>query len=117
MYAEYSQQAEWGSAMYATELVSQTGSELLLYSSKATDTCSGDSQRDGVIAGSGEAVALRAQFVKHGRLTGSQDVDYRSGHDREPVFGFSVKLSEATPSAVFTVGHMRTPYIVSSAWD
>ncbi|ORY78924.1 glutaminase GtaA [Leucosporidium creatinivorum] len=86
-FAEVDQQAEWGRAVYATKIA------------------------HGVVAGSGKASTLRSHFVKKGHLDGSQDVKYRSTKDREPVFAYSVQLSENSPSAVFTIGHMRFPYV------
>ncbi|KAM0789067.1 hypothetical protein ACM66B_003130 [Microbotryomycetes sp. NB124-2] len=86
-FAEFDQQAEWGSAVYATDMGS------------------------GVVSGSGEDKDVRAQFVKHGHLLGYQDVNYRAAHDRSPVFAFSKQLSSNNAVATFTVGHMRSPYV------
>lgn len=60
---------------------------------------------------------MRSHFVKKGHVDGSQDVHYRSTNDDEPVFAFSVQLSSESPSAVFTVGHMRSPYVVSKLYE
>lgn len=69
-------------------------------------------QRKGVVAGSGSADKLRARFARHGKLDGTHDVRYRQVDDDQPVFGFSVALSEQEPAAVFTIGHVRDPYVV-----
>lgn len=71
-------------------------------------------QAHGVVASSGKASTLRSHFVKKGHLDGRQDVNYRSTKDHEPVFAYSVQLSESSPFAVFTIGHMRAPYVVCS---
>ncbi|BGP39357.1 hypothetical protein JCM10449v2_003295 [Rhodotorula kratochvilovae] len=86
-FGEAAEQAEWGRAVYATAL------------------------RDGVVAGSGPADQVRSPFIRHGHLDGSHDARYRQVNDRQPVFGFSVSLSEQEPSAVFTIGHVRDPYV------
>ncbi|GAA5819993.1 hypothetical protein JCM3770_006817 [Rhodotorula araucariae] len=86
-FGELAEQAEWGRAVYATAL------------------------RAGVVAGSGPAHELRAHFIRHGHLDGSHDVEYRKVNDRQPVFGFSLMLNENEPAAVFTIGHVRDPYV------
>ncbi|GAA6036100.1 hypothetical protein JCM8097_006615 [Rhodosporidiobolus ruineniae] len=86
-FTEFAEQAEWGKAVYATSLV------------------------DGVVAGSGSASSLRKQFVQHGRLAGSQNFRYRRINDDQPVFGFSAPLNKKSSSVVFTIGHVRDPYI------
>ncbi|TNY20467.1 glutaminase GtaA [Rhodotorula diobovata] len=86
-FGEVAEQAEYGRATYATAL------------------------RKGVVAGSGPADQLRKRFIHHGKLDGSHDVEYRKLDDRQPVFGFSVALSGQDPTAVFTIGHVRDPYV------
>ncbi|KAK4046295.1 hypothetical protein OIV83_006169 [Microbotryomycetes sp. JL201] len=90
VFSEFEQQAEWGSAVYATEMASQG---------------------PGVVAGSGPDKDVRSEFVKHGHLKGYQDVDYRSARDRSPVFAFSKRLTTNSATATFTIGHMRSPYV------
>lgn len=55
---------------------------------------------------------LRSQFVRKGRLDGSQDIEHRAVRDRFPSFALAVALSPESPAATFTVGHMRDPYVV-----
>ncbi|GAA5925950.1 hypothetical protein JCM3775_005159 [Rhodotorula graminis] len=87
VFGEHAEQAEWGHAVYATAL------------------------RKGVVAGSGSADKLRARFIRHGKLDGTHDVRYRRVDNDQPVFGFSVTLSEQEPAAIFTIGHVRDPYV------
>ncbi|GAA5937164.1 uncharacterized protein JCM15063_002828 [Sporobolomyces koalae] len=86
LYGEFAEQAEWGQAIYAT-----------------------DSTRS--IASSGAARNLRARFIAKGRLDGTFDSRYRRIDDDEPVFGFSVPLTRESPNVVFTIGHVRHPYV------
>ncbi|KAK4057768.1 hypothetical protein OIO90_000987 [Microbotryomycetes sp. JL221] len=86
-FAEVDQQAEWGSAVYATQM------------------------GPGVVAGSGHDKKLRQEFINKGHISGAQDVEYRSARDRSPAFAFSTKLSSGNPVATFSVGHMRSPYV------
>ncbi|BGP31425.1 hypothetical protein JCM10296v2_003189 [Rhodotorula toruloides] len=87
VFSEFAEQAEWGEAVLATELRRET------------------------VGGSGEANELRGTFIKHGRLNGTHDAAYRKMTDRQPVFGFSVQITSSRPSAVFTIGHVRHPYV------
>ncbi|GJN89515.1 hypothetical protein Rhopal_002502-T1 [Rhodotorula paludigena] len=86
-FGESAEQAEWGQAVYATDL------------------------RAGVFAGTGHALSLRREFLQNGRLSSKHDTEYRKVQDRQPVFGFSVKMSKSQPSATFSIGHIRDPYV------
>ncbi|GAA6059794.1 hypothetical protein JCM10212_003689 [Sporobolomyces blumeae] len=88
VFSEYAEQAEWGSAIYAT-----------------------DSTR--AIASSGPAHVLRSTFVEKGHLPGTFDSKYRKINDvDEPAFAFSVRFDKGEPArAVFTIGHVRSPYV------
>jgi hypothetical protein len=88
-FSEYAQQAEWGSAVYATTMGSR------------------------VTTSSGHNVDIIRQFVRKGRLAGTQDVEYRRIDDRQVVFGFAVGLTVDEPTAVFSIGHVRNPFVVS----
>ncbi|GAA5843804.1 hypothetical protein JCM3766R1_000546 [Sporobolomyces carnicolor] len=88
LFAEYAEQAEWGHTIYATDSTRGLGS-------------------------SGSSSELRTRFIRKGRLDGTFDSKYRRIDDDEPVFGFSVPLSSSEPRVVFTVGHVRHPYVVS----
>ncbi|SGY74530.1 BQ5605_C005g03368 [Microbotryum silenes-dioicae] len=87
LFEEINEQAEWGSAVYATEMSHSTR------------------------AGSGPARKLRKEFAEQGRLSGALDAQYRAVNDDQPVFGFSAMMSPQKPSVTFTIGHMRTPYV------
>ncbi|GAA6018449.1 hypothetical protein JCM11491_007002 [Sporobolomyces phaffii] len=86
LFAEYAEQAEWGQTIYAT-----------------------DSTR--AIGASGSAQDLRSRFVAKGSLDGTFDSRYRKIDDDEPVFGFSLPLTHDHSRAVFTIGHVRHPYV------
>ncbi|GAA5989358.1 hypothetical protein JCM5350_005687 [Sporobolomyces pararoseus] len=85
-FGEYAEQAEWGNTIYAT------------------DSTHG-------LASSGSSHDLRSRFIRKGRLDGTFDSKYRRIDDDEPVFGFSMPLSSEYTRAVFTVGHVRHPYV------
>ncbi|GAA5906567.1 hypothetical protein JCM5296_000291 [Sporobolomyces johnsonii] len=87
LFGEFGEQAEWGSVVYATMM------------------------GNGAVASSGSSKLLRASFVAKGRLSGTQDIRFRAINDDLPVFGFSIPLSVASPRAVFTIGHVRDPYV------
>ncbi|GAA5882719.1 hypothetical protein JCM16303_006560 [Sporobolomyces ruberrimus] len=86
VFGEYAEQAEWGNTIYAT------------------DSTHG-------IASSGPAQKLRSRFIRKGRLDGTFDSRYRKINLDEPVFGFSVPLTPERPNVVFTIGHVRHPYV------
>ena len=65
------------------------------------------------LGSSGSSSELRTRFIRKGRLDGTFDSKYRRIDDDEPVFGFSAPLSSSEPRVVFTVGHVRHPYVVS----
>ncbi|KAK4694522.1 hypothetical protein P7C70_g8718, partial [Phenoliferia sp. Uapishka_3] len=87
LFSEYGEQAEWGSAVYATDM------------------------GPGVSTSSGQHYDIRGRFYRTGKLNGSQDVRYRAINDRQPVFGFAKTLHKTSPSIVFAIGHMRDPYV------
>ncbi|KAI0683606.1 DUF1793-domain-containing protein [Cytidiella melzeri] len=68
----------------------------------------------------GEDVVVRAQFIQNGKLTNSQDTDFRAVSDRWPVFAFAQDLGNVqSPSSpvVIAIGHVRDPaveYIVAN---
>lgn len=64
-------------------------------------------------ASSGHSFEVRGEFYRKGKLSGSQDVQYRAIKDRQPVFGFAKTLHSTSASAVFAIGHIRDPYVVS----
>lgn len=71
-------------------------------------------ERRGLTYESGEDIQVRGRFVKDGRLSNSNDTNYRAIKDRAPVFGLSVHLGRLDQSAVtteFVIGHVRTPAI------
>ncbi|CEQ40566.1 SPOSA6832_02206, partial [Sporobolomyces salmonicolor] len=68
-------------------------------------------QRNGTVASSGSSKLLCTCFVTKGRLSGTQDSRFRAINDDAPVFGFSIPLSVGSPRAVFTIGHVRDPYV------
>ena len=74
---------------------------------------SGLLQGPGVSASSGHSFEVRGEFYRKGKLSGSQDVQYRAIKDRQPVFGFAKTLHSTSASAVFAIGHIRDPYVVS----
>ncbi|KAF9476478.1 DUF1793-domain-containing protein [Pholiota conissans] len=69
---------------------------------------------------SGADVVVRAQFINNGRLTNTQDSNFRPISDNWPVFGLSHDLGSikaATDPVVFSVGHIREPalqYIITN---
>ncbi|GAA5859784.1 hypothetical protein JCM8547_007026 [Rhodosporidiobolus lusitaniae] len=87
LFAETHEQAEWGLAVYATSLVG------------------------GVTFSSSSASGLRDQFLRNGELDGSQDFRHRKISDDQPVFGFSAALSAKRSPVIFTIGHVRDPYV------
>lgn len=63
---------------------------------------------------SGQDLVVRAQFVNTGKLTDSDDTNYRAISDNWPVFGFAADLGSlggATRSVQFSVGHVHTPAV------
>ncbi|KAM0751572.1 glutaminase GtaA [Meredithblackwellia eburnea MCA 4105] len=86
-FAEVGEQAEWGSAVYATDM------------------------GPGVTTASGENYKVRGEFFRKGKLHGAQDVNYRAINDHQPVFAFAKKVTYNSPSAVFAIGHIRDPYV------
>lgn len=90
-YSEFAEQAEWGSAVYAVALGPSVSTQ------------------------SGTAGEVRSRFVARGKLSGSQDVNYRKIEEDQAVFGFAKELSVEDNEAVFTIGHMRDSYVVSDS--
>lgn len=71
-------------------------------------------QRQGLSYESGEDIHVRGRFVSDGKLSNSNDTNYRAIKDRAPVFGLSVDLGKLGNPAVTTdciVDHVRTPAI------
>ncbi|GAA5829765.1 hypothetical protein JCM11251_007872 [Rhodosporidiobolus azoricus] len=87
LFAETAEQAEWGRAVYATSLA------------------------EGTTSASGTASSLRQQFIQNGRLNDKHDSRFRKVDVDQPVFGFSSTLSSSRSSMVYTIGHMREPYV------
>ncbi|GAA5852107.1 hypothetical protein JCM5353_007477 [Sporobolomyces roseus] len=86
VFGEYAEQAEYGATIFATDCTHS-------------------------VASSGFSRDLRSRFVEKGRLDGTFDSRYRKIDDDEPVFAFSTSLSKDSPQAVFTIGHVRHPYV------
>lgn len=86
---ENTQMAQWGTAIWAT-----SDDASLTYQS-------------------GSAVDVRNQFAGAGTLAGSSDPDFRAIDDNQPVFAFARDLGSVTgaSSALFAVGHARTPAV------
>ena len=64
----------------------------------------------------GEDIVVRAQFVQHGTLAGTQDTQFRAVSDDWPVFALAhdlgtVPASGSSPTVVYAVGHVRDPAI------
>jgi hypothetical protein len=88
-FTEQDQLAAWGTVIWATP---RTG---------------------GLTFQSGRDITVRRQFVRHGRLTNSDDMNRALGND-QPVFAFSADLGRvsATPVTVpLFIGSIRTPAI------
>ncbi|PLW10460.1 hypothetical protein PCANC_23157 [Puccinia coronata f. sp. avenae] len=89
LFSEQNEYAEWGQAVYATDKIS------------------------GLTTASGVASELRKEFVSQGKLSGTQDKNYRAISDQTSGFGFSVPLGRGTEPVVFAIGHVRDPYVQS----
>ncbi|WAQ85622.1 hypothetical protein PtA15_6A250 [Puccinia triticina] len=89
LFTEKNEYAEWGQAMYATQKIK------------------------GLTTASGTASALRKEFVSQGKLSGTQDTEYRAISDRTAGFGYAVPLARGGQPAVFAIGHVRDPYVQS----
>ncbi|KAA1098240.1 hypothetical protein PGT21_031282 [Puccinia graminis f. sp. tritici] len=88
LFSENNEYAEWGQAIYATPKIS------------------------GLTTASGVASALRKEFVSQGKLSGTQDTEFRAISDRTAGFGYSAPLTRGQP-VVFSIGHVRDPYVQS----
>ncbi|GAA5965640.1 hypothetical protein JCM21900_003045 [Sporobolomyces salmonicolor] len=80
-------------------------------SKRNEDQLSMAEMRNGTVAPSGSSKLLRTCFVTKGHLSGTQDSRFRAINDDAPIFGFSIPLSVGSPRAVFTIGHVRDPYV------
>jgi hypothetical protein len=69
-------------------------------------------QISGLTTASGVASALRKEFVSKGKLSGTQDTEFRAISDRTAGFGYSAPLTRGQP-LVFSIGHVRDPYVQS----
>ncbi|KAH9482400.1 Glutaminase A [Psilocybe cubensis] len=79
------------------------------------------SQAAGTTFQTGADVTVRAQFINNGKLSNTQDTNFRAISNNWPVFGLSRDLgtvsSAPTDPVVFSVGHIRDPainYIVAN---
>ncbi|KAI0770848.1 DUF1793-domain-containing protein [Irpex lacteus] len=76
-------------------------------------------QTSGTTYQTGQDVVVRAQFINNGKLTNTQDTQFRAVSDRWPVFAFAQDLGNvqaASSPVVVAVGHVRDPavqYIVT----
>jgi hypothetical protein len=87
---EQGQLAAWGSIVWATP-----ASARLTYQS-------------------GQDLVVRAQFVSNGKLTNSNDTNYRAIDNNWPVFGFCADLGQVGRSAAtvpLSIGLVRTPAV------
>ncbi len=87
---EQGQLAAWGSIVWATP-----ASARLTYQS-------------------GQDLVVRAQFVNNGKLTNSNDTNYRAIDNNWPVFGFCADLGQVGRSAAtvpLSIGLVRTPAV------
>jgi hypothetical protein len=87
---EQSQLAAWGSIVWATPASA------------------------GLTYQSGQDLVVRAQFVNNGKLTNSNDTNYRAIDNNWPVFGFCADLGQVGRSAVtvpLSIGVVRTPAV------
>jgi hypothetical protein len=89
-FAEHDQLAAWGTVIWAIPRAS------------------------GLTFQSGRDTSVRGQFVRHGRLTNSNDTSYRAIGDDRPVFAFSADLGRVSPAPVTVplfIGGIRTPAV------
>ncbi|KAI9624454.1 hypothetical protein H4Q26_016855 [Puccinia striiformis f. sp. tritici PST-130] len=89
VFSEKNEYAEWGQAIYSTQKV------------------------PGLTTASGEASALRKEFVSQGKLSGTQDKEFRAISERTAGFGYSAPLARGGQPVVFAIGHVRDPYVQS----
>ncbi|KAI9626114.1 hypothetical protein H4Q26_015859 [Puccinia striiformis f. sp. tritici PST-130] len=89
VFSEKNEYAEWGQAIYATQKI------------------------PGLTTASGEASALRKEFVSQGKLSGTQDKEFRAISERTAGFGYSAPLARGGQPVVFAIGHVRDPYVQS----
>lgn len=87
VFSEQHEYAEWGEAIYSTASTSD------------------------LTTASGYGPTLRTQFSKTGKLDSTQDKDFRKIEDRTPAFGFATKFQSTNTPLVFTIGHVRDPYV------
>ncbi|KNF06610.1 hypothetical protein PSTG_00484 [Puccinia striiformis f. sp. tritici PST-78] len=89
VFSEKNEYAEWGQAIYSTQKI------------------------PGLTTASGEASALRKEFVSQGKLSGTQDKEFRAISERTAGFGYSAPLARGGQPVVFAIGHVRDPYVQS----
>ena len=64
----------------------------------------------------GQDIVVRAQFINNGVLANTEDTNFRAVSDDWPVFALAhdlgtVAASEASPTVVYALGHVRDPAI------